>query len=252
MLKIKRFLSYRKCISCGKEFLVFETTKINKTDSICANCLRGNAYSTKNYKTNGKQKNSSFSFEFETSVNARSLFELKKYNFIGCFDASIGGLEWKSPIFYSKKAFHNICNKLDEFARYVGNDCGTHLHVSTPYKIEMHTYQKELFQPILDIMNSNVEKTKKFWGRFFGIYCCSQIEYYSRYNSFNTLSSVETLEFRLLKFVNAKQYIRAADFCIDTTRFINNCMNQTDFNEEKAKKIGKIIAKKYEEVIKDV
>ena len=66
------------------------------------------------------------------------------------------------------------------------------------------------------------------------------------------MSSVDTLELRLLKFKNAEQYIKACDFCIDTTRYINNFIGSEDFDTEKAKKIGKIIAKKYKEVVKDV
>ena len=76
--------------------------------------------------------------------------------------------------------------------------------------------------------------------------------YFNRYNSFNTVSSVNTLEFRLLKFINAEQYIRACDFCIDTTRYINNFIGKEDFDTEKAKEIGNNIAKKYKEVIKNV
>ena len=78
------------------------------------------------------------------------------------------------------------------------------------------------------------------------------INEYNRYNSFNTRSSVQTLEFRLLKFKTANQYIRACDFCIDITQYINHFICKSGFNKEQAEKIGKNIAKKYKEVIKDV
>ena len=65
-------------------------------------------------------------------------------------------------------------------------------------------------------------------------------------------SSVETLEFRLLKFKNSKQYIRASDFCIDTTKYINYHIAKGKFDSNKAKKIGKIILKKYMEVTENV
>lgn len=94
--------------------------------------------------------------------------------------------------------------------------------------------------------------TKKFWGRYFNGYCQGEIQNNTRYNSFNTLSSVETLEFRLLKFKNSKQYIKAADFCIDTTRYINHNMKKDNFNQENAKKLGEIILKKYKEVLQSV
>ena len=101
-------------------------------------------------------------------------------------------------------------------------------------------------------MTNDRRKTEKFWGRYFGHYCQAGIEDYCRYNAFNTMSSVDTLEFRLLKFKSAEQYIKACDFCIDTTRYINNFIGSEDFDTEKAKKIGAIIARKYKEVVKDV
>lgn len=251
MLKIKRFLEYHKCSSCGQEFLSYSIEKINKKDYICSNCKMCRGYATRNNSFKGKQTQISFSFEFETSSKNKSLYELTKYNFIGCADCSIEGLEWKSPIFYNRKTFHSICRKMEKFSRFVGNSCGTHLHVSTPYKTKMEEYKNELFQPILNEMKNDRDKTIKFWGRYFGHYCEGTIGN-DRYNSFNTRSSVNTLEFRLLKFKNAEQYIKACDFCIDTTRYINTFIGREDFNSEKAKKIGNIIAEKYKEVIKDV
>ena len=100
-------------------------------------------------------------------------------------------------------------------------------------------------------MINNREVTEKFWGRYFGHYCRANIED-DRYNSFNTRSSVNTLEFRLLKFTSAEQYIKACDFCIDTTRYINTFIGRDDFDNNKALKMGEIIAEKYKEVIKSV
>lgn len=251
MLKIRRFLEYRKCTSCGREFLAYEVEKINKIDCICAICKETHRYSTKNYNFQGKETQISFSFEFETCSRAKELYELTKYNFIGCLDGTIGGLEWKSPIFYNRRTFHNICRKINKFSKYVGDSCGTHLHVSTPYKRRMEEYKRELFTPILEEMIGDRMTTQKFWGRYFGYYCRAAIGDV-RYNAFNTKSSVETLEFRLLKFINAEQYIKACDFCIDTTRFINRYIGSSDFNRDKATKIGNIIAEKYKEVIKNV
>ncbi|MCI8999681.1 MAG: hypothetical protein HFJ26_01790 [Clostridia bacterium] len=252
MLKIKRFLEFKKCSSCNKEFLAYEVQKINSQDYVCRECKRVNNYCTRNNNYKGKESKISFSFEFETSSRANALYELRKYNFIGCTDGSIGGLEWKSVIFYSRKSFHHICRKIDKFAKYVGADCGTHLHVSTDFKTKIDQYKRQIFQPLLNKMIVNREKTEKFWGRYFGHYCQSVIYDDYRYNAFNTVSSVSTLEFRLLKFINAEQYIRACDFCIDTTRYINNLIGSEDFNNEKARKMGEIIAQKYEEVTKNV
>lgn len=134
----------------------------------------------------------------------------------------------------------------------MGSSCGTHLHVGTLYKYKIGDYQYEIFGPILEEMRSNEKQTKKFWGRYFNGYCLGNIDEGTRYNAFNTLSSVETLEFRLLKFKNSKQYIRAADFCIETTRYINYHIKKDNFDREKAIKLGKAILKKYKEVVINV
>lgn len=251
MLKIRSFLEYKKCLACGQEMLVYRLRKVNKNESICENCRTGKSYSLRNNNYKGKQTNISYSFEFETSTKANSLYELGKYNFINCYDGTIGGFEWKSPIFNNRKSFHHVCRKLNKFAKYVGCSCGTHLHVSTPYKSILDEYKEEIFEPILSEMRDNKFKTVLFWGRYFNDYCRSNIGD-TRYNSFNTRSSVQTLEFRLLKFVNAEQYIRAADFCIDTTRFLNNILSRDTFDTRIARKVGETILKKYKEVIRDV
>lgn len=252
MIKIKRFLVYRKCIKCNREFLDVDTNKINDKEYICHRCSQTRGYSTRNTNNKGKITQASFSFEFETSRQESELFELVKYGFIGCSDGSIGGREWKSPIYYNKKTFHAICRKIDKFKKYVGNDCGTHLHCGTPYKEALQIYREYIFKPILEEMDCNEIKTKNFWGRNFGYYCEKYIGTRDRYCAINVWSSVNTLEYRLLKFQNAKQYIRAADFCIDTTKYINYFIGKGNFNEERAEKLGQIILKKYKEVTENV
>lgn len=252
MLKIRRFLEYHQCCSCGFEFLSQNVMKINNKEYICRNCRMENCYSTKNSAIHGKKTSISFSFEFETGSRNPELYELQKYDFIGCSDGSIAGSEWKSPIYYNRKIFHNVCRKINKFAKFVDRSCGTHLHVATDYKHLMEKYKNELFQPILNEMKSHREQTIRFWGRYFGHYCEATLYDGYRYNAFNTVSSVQTLEFRLLKFRNAEQYIRACDFCIDTTKYINAFIGREGFDSEQAKKIGNIIAQKYKEVVKNV
>lgn len=251
MLKIRRFLEYRRCASCGKEFISCAIEKINKKDYVCSFCRESHSYCARNRNYQGKQTQISFSFEFETGYRSKELYELLKYKFLACYDGSIAGLEWKSPIFYNRKIFHSICKKIDKFSRFVDNSCGTHLHVSTQYKDKIKEYENQLFTPILNEMSNNRQKTEKFWGRYFSHYCRKEISD-CRYNSFNTRSSVETLEFRLLKFINSEQYIRACDFCIDITKYINNVISKDNFNDAQAVKVGQTILNKYREVIRNV
>lgn len=249
MLKIRNFLEYHKCIKCGIEYLSFQGERFNeKNDWICENCSVENYYSMRNDNTRGKKTEMSFSFEFETCSNTKELYELYKYGFIACSDCSISGREWKSPIFNNRKSFHYVCRQIDKFKKYVNYQCGTHLHVGTTYKNKIKEYEREIFKPILQEMHLNREKTKKFWGRYFGHYCDFRITN-CRFNAFNTRSSVETLEFRLLKFKNAKQYIKACDFCIWMTRYINYHIRKENFDSIEARKVGEYILKKYREVL---
>lgn len=248
MIKIKRFLDYKKCIKCNREFLIVDTKKINDKEYICRDCSYERGYTTKNTQSRGKPTQATFSIEFETSKRDDKLLELIKYGFIGCSDSSIGGREWKSQIYNNKKSFHADCKKLDKFKEFVGNDCGTHIHCGTKHKEIIQIYREEIFKPLLEEMENNIAKTRKFWGRYFSHYCERYIRNHDRFCAINVWSSVETIEYRLLKFKNAKQYIKVADFCIDTTKYINFCISKGDFNCEKAKKLGLNILKKYKEV----
>ena len=124
--------------------------------------------------------------------------------------------------------------------------------VGTKYKTILQIYRIAIFGPLLEEMVKHKDITSKFWGRYFSHYCERYIEGNDRYCAINVWSSVETLEFRILKFIDAKQYIRAADFCIDTTKYINYCISKTNFNEKEAGKLGLNILEKYKEVIKNV
>ena len=240
-----------KKLDFNKNDIEKQLGKINNKEYVCHSCSRQQGYTTRNNEKQGKETQMTFSFEFETGERNLELYELLKYGFIGCYDGSISGTEWKSPIYSNRKTFHAICRKLDKFAKYINNGCGTHLHVGTKYKYIMQDYEVELFSPLLEYMRKDKEKTKKFWGRYFNHYCSEYFEE-DRYNSFNTRSSVETLEFRLLKFNNSKQYIRATDFCIDTTKYINYHISKGNFDSNKARKVGQTILKKYMEVSENV
>ena len=83
MLKIKNFLKYAKCLNCNKEFLLFNTYKVNNKEYVCRNCSTQKSYYAKNEAKKGKDTQMTFSFEFETGERNNELFELLKYGFIG-------------------------------------------------------------------------------------------------------------------------------------------------------------------------
>ena len=76
MLKIKRFLQYRKCVCCGEEYLAYQVERINRNnDYLCSGCKTIKSYYQKNETYQGKETQISFSFEFETSSRNNSLYE---------------------------------------------------------------------------------------------------------------------------------------------------------------------------------
>ena len=88
MLKIKRFLEYRKCFSCGQEFLSYDVEKINKAYSIVSRMdnvknLIGCMISAieNNWDspvTINKKKKNSFKNEMERGYTSEEYNELEK------------------------------------------------------------------------------------------------------------------------------------------------------------------------------
>lgn len=108
--------------------------------------------------------------------------------------------------------------KNQEFLK-INDSCGTHFHVSINamknaygeqvYMGYIQRFYHSLFVPLCEVMQSNPEATKTIFGRYFDYHYCEAINTMSyagnRYNFINVTNN-SNIEFRLNKFINAKQY----------------------------------------------
>ena len=99
----------------------------------------------------------------------------------------------------------------------LNSSCGTHFHVSVDsmkdsngnqtYMGYIQRFYHSLFTPLATAMRENPEKTEALFGRFFTGYAKDINEYTdatNRYNFINVTNN-SNVEFRLNKFVSAKQ-----------------------------------------------
>ena len=210
---------------------------------------RGNHryHSAEQTKTRGTEKKHGFTFGFELETarpNAKTRAELVSVGFMPTQDITTD-TEFVSPIY---KSMNPLPKKLATIEKLLNNgdfaltaNEGTHFHVghSEFINAETNAYMKRfyhsLFVPLSDAMQANPELTERLFGRGFTGYAHA-VDAYSNPNghsNFINLQHSKTIEFRLCKFQNAKQYMNVANFCRDCTNaVINNFIKH--FNDENA------------------
>lgn len=136
-------------------------------------------------------------------------------------------------------------NKLSKDARSIeklmagghigmNDSCGTHLHVSTQGTRSengmdyVRRFYNSLFVPLTEAMQANPEATERLFGRYFTGYApaidmstpCRAGHNGTRYAWVNCTNS-NRIEYRLVKFQNAEQYIKVVKLCIEMTKCID-------------------------------
>jgi len=168
---------------------------------------------------------------------------LKKYNFSKHHDSTVFA-EYKSPIYRDHLEMQTVIPVLNRLAHLVGKESGSHIHVHLRHKTLLQRHYSQILSPVLAYMACNPRETVDVWGRFFNHFCSMRYEQDSRYNVFNVDTSYQTLEFRLCKFRNGKQYrnlirlVRKIAYTIDW--YFDNTPRMTDARckELSAKLIG--------------
>lgn len=217
------------------------------------------------------------SHELENSFyDEKAQIELFGQGYINTSDSTVKS-EFKSPITHG---FNSLAKHVVSIETLVKNghlsvedtseyDVGTHLHLGhrsmiNPLTIDfMIEYYHELFVPLCEAMQKDSEKTEKLFGRGFG-YWAREINNSSNATEHRNFINMEhnyTIEFRLCKFRNAKQYMNCAWFCRDIVETVLNCFvkyeyvepkdkrrfkTQNEFLKDKAVKVGNKLAKKFE------
>lgn len=129
----------------------------------------------------------------------------------------------------------------------MNSSCGTHFHVSVNnmkdadgnavYMSYIRRFYNSLFMPLTVHLANHPEDTEKVFGRYFGQYrhqitwTATQEDHDDRYYYINCMAD-NNIEFRLNKFVNAKQYQALMKMCIEMTECIvkNFCEHFNDEN----------------------
>lgn len=127
------------------------------------------------------------------------------HGFIPCDDCTVHK-EYKSPIYSSVKPLHNISSLLADCQELVGDEAGTHIHVTTRHKSTIKRYYQEIFAPLYDALSGGTSAMVATFGRPFNDYARNSTTIDSRYRAINIFTNYDTVEFRLCKFRTPKQF----------------------------------------------
>jgi len=214
-----------------------------------ANRLYG--YSHENDSTFGTDKVNPWTFgiELETSYSTpKSRAEILLNGYIPTSDCTVD-VEYKSPIFKGLNAISKQSVTIERLMQAgeleINDDCGTHTHVGHRTMINAVTmgyirrFYHSLFVALSDEMQANPEKVRKLFGRDFGHWARpinNNVSPTEHTNFINTQHD-NTLEFRIVKFENAKQYMAAVKFCRAAAEaVVNNFVahfNDNDFDTKR-------------------
>ena len=244
------------CQKCGSTEYKSAALHVPRWGYLCSYCQHNpDGYAAKNDQQRGKPSKKLFScsFEFETSYDCYDCpeqMELLRLGFIPTEDASIAGIEWKSPIYRNQRPFVAALKLIDRLGLedIVGPDCGTHLHVGVLYytiKDVVDSHGEDIFGPLTEEMLADRRTTSAFWGRFFTGYAdhCRN----GRYTWVNPYSRHKTLEYRLLKYRSKKQYLAASRFCFWVTDQLNKAATAEGLGKKQRQQLADTILSKYKE-----
>ena len=203
------------------------------------------SYYTKNNNKQGTTKKNAFTIgvEFETSFSTeKARIEFMQSGYLPTHDSTVN-CEYKSPIFNGLNSLSKHCvtfeRLINENQLQVNNDCGTHLHIGNTEYLNRETleyirrFYHSLFIPLSEAMKENPQATERLFGRSLGYWNRPITENTNarEHTNFINMQHDFTIEFRTCKFINAKQYMNCAKFCVDcVTTIINNFVEH--FNDE--------------------
>lgn len=236
-----------------------------KYQFICNNCITNERYhsnESRNAEIVGNVNNGVIcGIECEMSeMNdfARNWFYEKNYKATN--DCSLRGENTCEMVSNPNKGFKAFTKQLPIIEKMLengeiemNNSCGTHFHVSMNNMVDeyginvmdkIRRNRKTIFGEMEKLMRENPSKTKEFFGRNFQHYAdtLGNTDAYSKYAWVNLVAD-NNIEFRLNKFVSAKQYHNLCMFEIECVKYI---VANTNNPKIKFSKMGKILAKKLE------
>lgn len=250
-----------KCTCCGTvhpvEIMVGTEmpNRGNRKAYMCRECaIRNRYYHTSNNELQGKRKVNQVGvgWELETSFSddyARNI--LFEFGMIPTNDSSLHGArtcEYVSGIQQGLNIGSKMCVTIEKLMQdghiQINDSCGTHFHVSVnamkdengqqTYMGYIQRFYHSLFIPLANAMRDNPEKTERLFGRFFTGYAKfidETANANNRYNFINVTNN-SNIEFRLNRFVNAKQAQTVTKMEVEMVKCIvtNFCEHFNDTN----------------------
>lgn len=244
--------SERECHVCHTRTM--EAQKISSRAWLCVDCKSiKRSYSDTNREFRGKQDSlPMYSIEVETAGGGDTVQDmglaLLAFGFIATQDSTVE-TEYKSPRMLSTATAIPILRAMEKVALAGGMDdrCGTHIHVDCPVRDRVdHT----VFVPLVEHLKLHRTSTRRFWGRYFGEYSRATVGSGSRYDAFSLRSHHTTIEYRLCKFVDFKQYLACIRFCRATTKLITDTYTYTPGPLIDTDKLGKQILDNYQNALR--
>lgn len=145
---------------------------------------------------------------------------------------------------------NSLSKLLDSFEKYGvlealtdNKSCGAHIHAGCACVEYVRENYKALFEPLADnISNMSANDKIKYFGSYFRIWA-TYPNWYNPQNHTNIINTQHqhTLEFRLPRCINSKQFIQ----CVKAWRAVV-CEINTNYTEEPAEKIGKKLPEVFE------
>lgn len=240
---------YAVCTCCGNEFEVstmISTPMPNRGGNdahMCQRCARQNGwYHTRNDKNRGTEKVNKIFIGHEYEVSNHDFYArniMFEFGLIPTNDSSLHGVNTcefvtgiQSGLNIASKMCVTIENLINEGHLEINNSCGTHFHVSVDsmkdsngnktYMGYISRFYHSLFVPLCEVMKNNPRKTEALFGRYFTGYAHeinSNSNPADRYNFINVKND-SNIEFRLNKFVSAKQMQNLMKMEVEMTKCI--------------------------------
>ena len=255
--------NFAKCTCCGNVNPVEIMVKTempkrgNRNAYMCRDCAtRNRYYHTSNNELQGKAKVNQVGVGHELELAyhddyARNI--LFEYGAIPTNDSSLYGARTcefvtgiQQGLNISSKMWATLETLKNNGHIQINDSCGTHFHVSVDamkdengqqtYMGYIQRFYHSLFIPLANAMRDNPEKTERLFGRFFTGYAKfidETANANNRYNFINVTNN-SNIEFRLNRFVNAKQAQTVTKMEVEMVKCIvtNFCehFNDTDID----------------------
>ncbi len=159
------------------------------------------------------------------------------YKLVPTHDGSLpeDGVEFNTPVYRNMSGLKQMFRSFEQYADFSDESCGHHINVSHAEHTDyygmqlMREYAQHLFNPLMYAMQDNTADTIRIWGRDFTYYANDNSGYTKQQYSWLNLDASNRVEFRLAKFMDAKQYLHLSFLCREILETV--CTNFLEYRD---------------------